>query len=330
MTGAEVVIHTALAPTSAPAVQEAVTIAGTQAVLDAAKANRVRRIVHVSTAAVHDWSLAGRFDETAPVSARDFYSRTKLAAEQLLLNQRDVPVTVIRPTCVYGPFSRTWTVSPIEFLRLGIPLVSTDNAPRANLIYVDNLADMIIAAAAARDDEHHVYIANDAAPTDWQTLFAAYAQTIGVPLFTYTPLSSPWALLREEISVSVANAKVITGRFLGGSKRPLLDYLASLHRHVPLVQRCRQYVPAGLQNRLVSARARGAAPAAAPAAPATASAPAPAPSMRPFASAMIRAQYGAKATFVADKARRELGWTPRIGGAEAVERTCAWIAFAGV
>lgn len=324
--GCEVIVHCAVDTKSAPGVQERVTTAGAEAVLDAARAHGVRRIVHLSTAAVYSWTAPGTWDEDAPIRPRDVYTRSKRASEEFLLANRDVPVTVLRPTCVYGPFSRTWTESPIEFMRLGIPIVSEDNRERANVIYIDNLVDLIVAASKAADREHHVYIATDDQPHDWETLFSAYARTLGLPLLRYRPATTALGVWQDEIAVSIANARVLLGRVFSDVKRPLVQDLITLQRHVPLLQRVRGLVPARVISNMSAAARKPAVNghAAVPAGNGRDRA------IRPFASMMIRKQYGARATFTAARARRELGWTPRIGPAEAIERTCAWIAYAGL
>lgn len=323
MRGCDTVVHCAVDATSSPSVQEDVTVQGVRTVVDAARAHRVRHIVFLSTAAVYSWQAPGRWNEDAPVRARDFYTRSKLAAEAVLLNNHDVPVTVLRPTCVYGPFSRTWTVSPVAFLRLGVPLVAADNAGKANLIYVDNLVDLILAALDAPSAAHRVYLANEEEPTDWETLYSAYARTIDVPLLRFAAARPPWRLLREEISVSLSNGRLLAGRLASDLRAPLLRGLATCHRHVPLLQRCGRLVHDGTLRK-VAAAARHAGNGAGGAEGGHRN------GIRPFAPRSLREFYSARATFSAERAQRELGWSPKIGAGEAVDRTCAWIRFAGL
>ena len=324
MHGCTAVVHCALDISSPLSVREAVTALGTRTVLEAARKNDVRHIIFLSTAAVHSWRAPGRWNEDAPVQGSDSYSRSKLAAEALLLRNTDVPVTVIRPTCVYGPFSRSWTVTPVTFLRLGVPLVSVDDGGRANLIYVDNLVEMILAALDRPADTHRIYLANEEEPASWDRLYSAYARTIGLPLLRYPVADSRWRVWREELSVSLSNGKALAGRVVSEMRAPLLRGLAAGHRHVPLLQRGDRFIPAGMLRRVAEA-ARGAGGGPVSAAPAAGQ-----NGFRSFAPRELREFYNAKATFSAERARLELGWLPRIGAAEAIERTCDWIKFAGL
>ncbi len=319
MRGCETAVHCAVDVSSSTSVREHVTTQGTRNVLEAARQHGVRHLVFLSTAAVHSWQPEGRWTEDAPARGADSYSRSKLEAEGLLLDNTHVPVTIIRPTCVYGPFSRTWTVTPVAFLRLGIPLVQNDNAGRANLIYVDNLVDLILAALDHRPGTSRIYLANEEEPADWETLYSAYARTIGLPLGRFQADDSAWRVLQEELSVSWSNGRVLFRHIAADLKGPLIRGLISSHRHVPMLQRCDRFVPMDLMRRAVTA-------ASTQSGNGTSHMPAGVSNgILPFAPRELRAFYTAKATFSADRARRELGWTPRISAAEAIDRTCTWI-----
>ncbi|HSM55742.1 MAG TPA: NAD-dependent epimerase/dehydratase family protein [Candidatus Sulfomarinibacteraceae bacterium] len=85
-------------------------VGGTAAVLEAARRAGVERFVHVSTAVVVGRPRPGAIvDETHPCEPQDFYQRTKLEAEQLALAYHrncGLPVTVVRPGALYGPWGR--------------------------------------------------------------------------------------------------------------------------------------------------------------------------------------------------------------------------------
>lgn len=324
MQGCGTVVHCAVDVSSAPSVQQETNAGATRGLIEAARRTGVKHVVFLSTAAVHSWNDQGAVTESAPLDGRDSYTRSKIDAETLLMGNVDVPVTVIRPTCVYGPFGRTFTVTPVTFLRLGIPLVPSHDPGQANLIYVDNLADMIFCALDRPPTAHRVYLANDREPVRWETLYAAYANTIGVPLERFAPVSSRLRLFGEEIAVSWSNARYLSHSAASGVKTPLLRRLATYHRHVPVLQRCDRLVPMNMLR-----RAMGAVPAAV-ANGAAANNAAASVGLRAFAPRELREFYNAKASVSAEKAHSELGWAPRVSASEAIERTCAWINFAGI
>ena len=85
-------------------------VAGTIAVLTAAVSTDVECFIHISTLALIGKTPAkATIDETTPAKPLDFYQRTKLEAEQLVLafhRERGLPVIVLRPGWFYGPWGR--------------------------------------------------------------------------------------------------------------------------------------------------------------------------------------------------------------------------------
>jgi len=131
---------------------EAINVGGTQNVIRAARQNGVRRLVHTSSiVASFCMDAAGR-DESAPYStARDLYTRTKIAGERAVLdaNGKDGLLTcAIRPGGIYGPGERLTYGRLVRALRMGVPLVVFgDGRARLDYIYIDNLVDAALRAA---------------------------------------------------------------------------------------------------------------------------------------------------------------------------------------
>jgi nucleoside-diphosphate-sugar epimerase len=78
----------------------------TRLLLEAARAEGVRRFVHCSTIGVHGHIENGPADETWPHTPGDIYQETKSEAEKFALafqRQHDFPLAVVRPTAIYGP-----------------------------------------------------------------------------------------------------------------------------------------------------------------------------------------------------------------------------------
>lgn len=83
-----------------------VNVGYTSLLLDAARAAGVQRFVHCSTVGVMSHIEHPPADEEHPHQPADIYQSTKSEAEQLALTthqRHGVPVTVARPTAIYGP-----------------------------------------------------------------------------------------------------------------------------------------------------------------------------------------------------------------------------------
>ena len=155
MEGVEVVIHVAgLNKARDEAEFHSVNEAGTANLLQEAEASReLRRFVYISSLAAHGPSPDGKprsMDaEARPVSA---YGRSKLRGEMKVLSYGDRwPVTIVRPSIVYGPRDRqTLTFFQMARWRLA-PLVG-DGGNLLTFVYVKDAARAIVDAAMAQGD----------------------------------------------------------------------------------------------------------------------------------------------------------------------------------
>lgn len=125
------------------------TIEGTRNMLNAASEKGVERFVHISTTDVYGRQDGIISEETPFESTGQAYSAAKIKAEELCWekSQQGLPVTVIRPPIVYGPFGRTWTIDLAAMLRSGgWSLLEGTGEGICNLIYVRDLAEGILLA----------------------------------------------------------------------------------------------------------------------------------------------------------------------------------------
>lgn len=83
-----------------------VNAVGTLNVLEAARNNRVRRIVHTSTSEVFGSAQIIPMAETHPLNAQSPYAGSKIAADKLVQSYHrsfDVPTVTVRPFNTFGP-----------------------------------------------------------------------------------------------------------------------------------------------------------------------------------------------------------------------------------
>ncbi len=108
MQGADAVIHAAgmFRFWGTDSEFERVNLGGTQAVVETASAVRCPRLIHISTIYLIGQPPPDRMiDEKYPPSPVEPYQRSKLAAEQTVLQQTHTPAIVLRPGAFYGPGS---------------------------------------------------------------------------------------------------------------------------------------------------------------------------------------------------------------------------------
>ncbi|MCP4593170.1 MAG: NAD-dependent epimerase/dehydratase family protein [bacterium] len=134
----------------------AITIDGTRHLLEAASAAGVGRFIHVSSISVYGY-VDGEgtvFDETAPLGYGlykwAYYSRAKVAAERIVSDYQKngrIPITVIRPSWLYGPRDRATLGRLIDSIRQRKCKLIGDGNNRLNVVHAANVAEAAILAA---------------------------------------------------------------------------------------------------------------------------------------------------------------------------------------
>jgi nucleoside-diphosphate-sugar epimerase len=138
--GAEAVVHVAgLTSARHPAEFEAANVAGTLAVIEAALAAGVRRMVHVSSLSAREPGLS-------------HYGASKARAERLV-KASGLDWTIVRPPAVYGPRDRDM----FELFRAAKwGVVPTPKEGRASLIHVEDLAELLLALLPGGEGVSHM------------------------------------------------------------------------------------------------------------------------------------------------------------------------------
>ena len=168
-----------------------ITVGGTRRLAEAARAAGVRRFVHISTFAVHDLKKAGVLDETAPIApARGSdYAESKVAAEHVIARAvaGGLSAVIIRPGCVYGPFSQIFTTGPIQCMAQGrFALVGPAWEAPSSTVYIDNIVEAIVRALNAPDERvrGEVFTVSDGDAMTWGAFYGYFADALGLELRT--------------------------------------------------------------------------------------------------------------------------------------------------
>lgn len=184
MEGINYVIHCAKGPYES-------IVEETGNVLAAALRERVRRFIHISTAEVYG-NQSGEIDEASPyqyTSSR--YANAKIDAERICweFHDRGLPVTVIRPSIVYGPFSKTWTVDIARKLRSGNWGIFEGHGDGiCNLVYVGDLVSAILMAARHEEAIGKAFNVNGPDRLTWNQYFKKFNAALSLPeLRTFRP-----------------------------------------------------------------------------------------------------------------------------------------------
>jgi 2-alkyl-3-oxoalkanoate reductase len=243
-----------------PAFQAGV-IDATRHLLGACRAAAVGRVVHVSSIIVygHPRERAGRFTEDEPLGQNlwlwgDYYCRAKIAAEELC-RQYAGPLTIVRPSWIYGPRDRTSLPRVFKALGAGRAAIVGRGDNLLNIIYAADVADGAIRAA-----------------------------------------NSPTAVGR---AYNLASEGELT-------QRAFLELLTNALGRPPVRWRLpyRLAFAGGFLGEIVGKAIRMRRP--------------------PHFTRYVVALIGRSTRFSTERARTELGWSPRVPVAEGLQRTLEW------
>lgn len=215
--GAEAIIHIAGLNKARDETEfDSVNETGTANLLRAAEASRrLRRFVYISSLAAHGPSPDGQprpvEDEARPVSA---YGRSKLRGEKRVLSYSDRwPVTVVRPSIVYGPRDRQ-TLTFFHMARWRFAPIMGDGGNLLTFVYIKDAARAIADAATAQGDtSQRVYSLTDGRFYSWLDLVSTISMverkkilTLRLPPFIFYIA----AMASEKMGATFNQAPTIT------------------------------------------------------------------------------------------------------------------------
>jgi nucleoside-diphosphate-sugar epimerase len=131
---------------------EAVTVQGTEMLLQAAAHHQVKRFLHVSSLGVYGDGQATVTEESpfdASPDARGPYTRSKIESERLVwayAREHGLPITVIRPGPLYGPGRPPFVARICVPVGSKFQMVIARSDQYLPLTYVENVAEAICLA----------------------------------------------------------------------------------------------------------------------------------------------------------------------------------------
>ncbi|HUX87377.1 MAG TPA: NAD-dependent epimerase/dehydratase family protein [Chloroflexota bacterium] len=196
----------------------AANVGGLRSLIDAALDARVRRIVHVSSVTVHGNDVGGVADELTPIRIEpNPYSQSKVAGERLLnelVDERNAPVTIVRPGWIYGPGDRASLGRFAAMVEAGKAIVIGSGNNHLPLIHVSDVAHGILLASDADNAVGRSYIlVNDESITQ-NDYWLAMARELEV--------SAPRRRIPYRLALALGTAAEAVGHLAHSAKPPPL------------------------------------------------------------------------------------------------------------
>lgn len=163
------------------------TILGTLTpVYEAAERAGVRRLVYLSSGSVHGQSPTPGTDENSPLNDRQGlpYNNAKVRAERKLKALREkgkTELVILRPGIVIGPRSSWITRFADDLLAGGAALLHRGRGI-CNSIYVDNLIHAVYLAATVPEADREAFLVGDEEQVTWADVYQPIAGALGFDL----------------------------------------------------------------------------------------------------------------------------------------------------
>ncbi|HYN22850.1 MAG TPA: NAD-dependent epimerase/dehydratase family protein [Thermoanaerobaculia bacterium] len=323
--GCELVFHCAYGTTGSQKSRAWVNRKGTERSLEAAHRAGVRRFVHLSTLMVYGQTAAGDLDETAP--RRYFgnaYSDSKLDAEKMALDYTRsgrVPVTVLQPTGVYGPYGGVWTVQQLQAMAAGRMILVDGGDGLANMVYVDDLVSAMLLAAVKDEAVGEAFLISGAEPVTWRDLYSRFEAMFGdgVPRTVAMSASEAREQFKRHKRARSRFHQELLRTFKGD--RGFRDRLMATRELLALRELASSILPEGLQTRI---KGRMSGSGGKPVRRTRADLP-----IDPLTPPMI-GFFAAKTRVRIDKARKLLGYEPAFSLERGMELTEQWARWANL
>jgi len=187
--GCDIVINCAKDTSGDSRTQMALYSRGIENLLEAAQKNAVRKLIHLSSAAVHGFKHdSDLIDESCGFKSKrssTAYVKGKMASEKLVMDHaHQVPVVILRPTLIYGPYSVEWVINIVHRL-MHESATLVNGAAVANLVYVDDVVDAILCAIESdKANGKALIINNDQEIISWRDYVMQLSNMCNTPAKT--------------------------------------------------------------------------------------------------------------------------------------------------
>jgi nucleoside-diphosphate-sugar epimerase len=316
--GCDTVFHLAYRSSGGAERQLRDNIVATRALADAAVANGVRRFVHFSSVAAYGPQPDGDLTESAePRQSDDPYADTKRRIDEMLRElhvRRKLPVVILQPTIVYGPYGSTWTTPILALLNGHRIVLPASDAGLCNAVYVDDVVNAAVLAGASDFAAGESFLISAAAPVTWRAFYGAYERMVGKEAVL---MMDDEQLLAESRRVHTPPGLIRTLRNAIARRPELRDRLLSQAPQRWLVRGGQKLAPDGLQ-RTIQRWYEG-----------IWRLPSPDPAVYVPNPATL-ALYAAKVHVRIDKSRQLLGFVPAFDLESGMARTAMWARWANL
>ncbi|MBI4004258.1 MAG: NAD-dependent epimerase/dehydratase family protein [Candidatus Omnitrophica bacterium] len=159
-----------------------VNVEGTRNMVELAAKAGVKRFVHCSTMGVHGTVGRTPLTEEAPIQPDDDYQESKWEGERLALtlaNRLGLPLTVIRPAGIYGPYE-TRFLKLTQLIARGRFVMFGSGETYYHFVHVRDLSEAFVLAAESDRAVGRAYLVGDDYAISLNHMVGCLAEALGV------------------------------------------------------------------------------------------------------------------------------------------------------
>ena len=267
--------------------------------------NGVSKLVYISSFAVHSSNAEDRIKEDSLLNEQWEYAVNKIAIEKKLMEyhkQKGLPVIILRPAVVYGPFSAAWTTNTVMQMLGGRVVIPYEGERICNAVYIDDVVNAIIKALRSPAScNGKTFIVSGPGTVSWKDYYNSF--------LPYGGLSEPVLMSRQESELFLKN---FNGDKTAESKASLLKDPVSFLKTTPVYNLYKALLKnPGIRKKLLSAKAN-----------------IPRQLIYPSKDAFETLSCIGRADIT--KLKTELGYYPQFNFNEGMKKTLLWIEWANL
>lgn len=285
-----VIFHCAYGNSNDPGFNARINEEGLQNLGEIAIQHGVKRLIHMSTVAVYGPKPPELVTEETPLClSGDEYGNSKIRTEAIChdLAERGLPVVIIRPTVVFGPFSPIWTIGAIKRVLSGGWENMSDITGLCNPVYIDDLVKGLFLCVENDTAVGQTFILSGPEPISWNAYFNAYKDVAGLEILSF---SSGQKGLKNRGGLAGtffrSNIRILR-RFIEPQMIDIFEWLKVIHP--ALASKLSALLSGGIQEN-------------------------------------EKMKYNQKTVYLIEKARTRIGYSPR-SFADGMEDTAAWLIY---
>ena len=157
----------------------------------------LKRFIYISTALVLGYGKLQISEENPGKPAKFPYVKYKIRTEnflQELRNSHRIPLVILRPADVYGPYDRTSCVPILKGIEDGYPVIVGGGKWIFPFCYVDNLSQGAYLACITPDIEGKAYTLTNDMDVTWKEFFSVFLERLNKKQRLYIPVFLPFVV----------------------------------------------------------------------------------------------------------------------------------------